>query len=69
MSTPTLSTYTNATATHPALSADPLPHALTAALQTRDLADPAQGRHGMQLLVTAISNALSARWDIPAEIG
>jgi len=44
-------------------------HSPTAALQTRDLADPAQGRHGMQLLVTAVSNASSARWDVPAEIG
>ena len=38
------------------------PQALERALAVRDLSDPAQGPHAMQLLVERITGALAARW-------
>ena len=36
--------------------------ALLRALQLRDLTDPQQGTHALQLLVAAIHDALAIRW-------
>lgn len=35
------------------------------ALDTRDLTDPAQGPHAMQLLVVQLEQALSQCWSVP----
>jgi phenylalanyl-tRNA synthetase alpha chain len=39
------------------------PQALAADLALRDLTDPAQGRHAIQLIVDAILSAVSGRWN------
>jgi hypothetical protein len=41
------------------------PPALAAALAVRDLTDPTQGRHAVQLVVTAIEDALATTWGVP----
>lgn len=45
----------------------PVP-ALVRALQLRDLTDPAQGRHALQLLVDDAASALAALWDCAVEV-
>jgi phenylalanyl-tRNA synthetase alpha chain len=40
--------------------------ALVDALSVRDLTDPAQGRHALQLIVDAAAGALARLWSIPA---
>src|SRR5512138_2595274 len=49
---------------HPILS----PDALARALALRDLTDPGQGPHAMQLLVDAASRALAERWSTPVVV-
>jgi phenylalanyl-tRNA synthetase alpha chain len=44
------------------------PDELHGALTRRDLSDPAQGRHAIQLLLQAVVDALSHRWDIPVHL-
>ncbi|MBV9109543.1 MAG: hypothetical protein JO306_09070, partial [Gemmatimonadetes bacterium] len=44
------------------------PHALDRALAIRDLSDPAQGPHAMQLLLGRITGALEALWGSPVVI-
>jgi phenylalanyl-tRNA synthetase alpha chain len=46
------------------LSADELHRALT----IRDLTDPAAGPHAMQLMVAAVVDALTRRWNVPATV-
>jgi phenylalanyl-tRNA synthetase alpha chain len=41
---------------------------LGAALALRDLSDPAQGHHAMQLVAVAITDALAARWHCPVSV-
>ena len=41
---------------------------LTAAIELRDLTDPSQGPHAMQVLVTAALDRLTSIWDVPARI-
>ena len=49
---------------HPVLS----PDALERALALRDLTDPAQGPHAMQLLVDAAVAALAKAWGAPVVV-
>jgi phenylalanyl-tRNA synthetase alpha chain len=44
------------------------PQQLGAALALRDLSDPAQGPHAMQLAAAAITDALAARWRCPVVV-
>ena len=44
------------------------PDQLGAALALRDLSDPAQGPHAMQLVAAAITDALAARWRCPVVV-
>ncbi|HWH65715.1 MAG TPA: hypothetical protein VNS99_06415, partial [Gaiellales bacterium] len=44
------------------------PQQLSAALALRDLSDPAEGRHAMQLVADAITDALAARWRCPVVV-
>ena len=48
----------------PYLSPDDLHHAL----KLRDLSDPAQGAHAMQLLLDSVVSALTAHWGVPVNI-
>lgn len=48
----------------PYLSPDDLHHAL----KLRDLSDPAQGAHAMQLLLDSVVAALTAHWGVPVNI-
>ncbi|MFC0681202.1 hypothetical protein ACFFGH_25515 [Lysobacter korlensis] len=41
---------------------------LLAALETRDLSDPAQGAHAIQLILDAVAARLTATWRIPATV-
>ena len=41
---------------------------LAAALALRDLSDPADGPHAMQLVAAAITDALAARWRCPVVV-
>lgn len=41
---------------------------LHAALTVRDLSDPAQGPHAMQLVLSAVAAALTSRWGIPSRL-
>ena len=44
------------------------PQQLAAALALRDLSDPADGPHAMQLVAAAITDALAARWGCPVVV-
>ena len=44
------------------------PQQLDAALALRDLSDPAEGPHAMQLVAAAITDALAARWRCPVVV-
>ena len=44
------------------------PQQLGAALALRDLSDPADGPHAMQLVAAAITDALAARWRCPVVV-
>jgi phenylalanyl-tRNA synthetase alpha chain len=44
------------------------PDSLARALALRDLADPAQGRHAMQDLLRALTQALAASWRCPVRV-
>src|SRR3954453_10052962 len=44
------------------------PQQLAAALALRDLSDPADGPHAMQLVAAAITDALTARWRCPVVV-
>ena len=44
------------------------PRQLGAALALRDLSEPAEGRHAMQLVAAAITDALAARWRCPVVV-
>jgi phenylalanyl-tRNA synthetase alpha chain len=51
------------------MSATPLsPYDLRRALATRDLTDPDQGRHAMQLVVADLRQALTGAWACPSRI-
>ena len=44
------------------------PEALASALALRDLSDPAQGPHAMQLVVDAALSALRGAWGCPVRL-